>query len=54
MCVKSNGKQLKWLLMSLSALAARCMLVTPNKIHVALPLLFTAVPYRLSSLPGIV
>lgn len=38
--------------MSLSALAARCARVTPSKIHVALPLLFMAVLYWLSSLPG--
>ena len=38
--------------MSLAALAARCTRVTPSKIHVALPLLFMAVLYWLSSLPG--
>jgi hypothetical protein len=38
--------------MSLYALAARCARVTPSKIHVALPLLFMAVLYWLSSLPG--
>jgi hypothetical protein len=37
---------------SLSVLAARCARVTPNKIHVALPLLLMAVLYWLSSLPG--
>ena len=43
MCVKSNGKQLKWLLMNLSALAARRVRVTLNKMHIALPLPFMAV-----------
>ena len=38
----------------LDALAARGVRVTPNKIHVTLPLLFMAVLYWLSSLPGIV
>jgi hypothetical protein len=38
--------------MSLYALAARCARVTPSKMHVALPLLFMAVLYWLSSLPG--
>ena len=38
--------------MSLSALAARCARVTPKRIHVVLPLLFMAVLYWLSSLPG--
>ena len=38
--------------MSFSALAARCVRVTPGKLHVALPLLFMAVLYSLSSLPG--
>ena len=38
--------------MNLSALAARCAQVTPNKLHVALPLLIIAVLYWLSSLPG--
>ncbi|MDH3314181.1 MAG: VanZ family protein [Gammaproteobacteria bacterium] len=38
--------------MSITALAARCAQVTPSKRHVALPLLFMAVLYWLSSLPG--
>jgi len=40
--------------LSLSALAARCVRVIPNKIQVALPLLFMTVLYWLYSLPGIV
>ena len=38
--------------MNLSALAARCVQATPSKLHVALPLLFMALLYWLSSLPG--
>jgi len=38
--------------MSLSALAARCARVTPAKIHVAFPLLYMAMLFWLSTLPG--
>jgi nitroreductase len=38
--------------MNLTALAARCARVAPNKMHVALRLLIMALLYWLSSLPG--
>jgi VanZ family protein len=38
--------------MSLAALAARFTRVTPNKLHVAMPLLYMGALYWLSSLPG--
>ena len=38
--------------MKLPALARRCALVTPSKVHVSLPLLLMAVLYWFSSLPG--